>query len=496
MRKPLLSVPFILLAALAGCSGELAVPPPVERDLERVVSDGTLNALMTFNSTSYFIYRGEPMGFEYELLRRFARDHDLDLQVDVIRDAEEILPRLNRGEADVAAARIFRRLVADTELHYTVPIQATRIAVVQRTGPPSEIEMPALAQDAVDLEPDPDAQISARIVNNPADLAGRRVHIPNRSPIEEVLVEVLDESTGEIEIVQVRGVASAEPLIRRVARGEISLTASPEDVARLSGDYFDNLAVRPSLGPEINVVWALRTNAPQLESALNSWIGENRDYITELYEKYFADRRGYQERIQDDYLTSETGRLSQYDGLLKKHAPALGWDWRLLASQTYQESKFDPNARSWAGAVGLLQLMPGTAREVGVKNSRNPEENVAGGVRYLQKLTKAWTPEIPDEQERLKFVLASYNAGRGHVLDAQRLAEKNGQDPKVWENVAYWMIQKSKRAVYTDPVVRYGYVRGLEPVTYVELILSRYDHYLDFVTQEPETRGTAVQKAS
>jgi len=494
MHKPALIAPLLLVAALTGCSDELAVPPPVERDLDRVVADGTLNALMTFNSTSYFIYRGEPMGFEYELLRRFAKDHDLDLKVDVLRDADEILPRLNRGEADVAAARIFQRLVEDTELRYTVPIQATRTAVVQRTGPPSEIEMPELAQDAFELEPETDAQLSAKLVDTPADLDGRRVHIPNRSPIEDVLVEVLDESTGEIEIVQVRGVASAEPLIRRVARGEIGLTASPEDVARLSGDYFGNLAVRPSLGPEINVVWAVRKNAPQLESALNAWIGQNRDSVEELYEKYFQDRRGYQERIEDELLTSETGRLSQYDALLREHAPTLGWDWRLLASQAYQESKFDPNARSWAGAVGLLQLMPGTAREVGVKNSRDPEENVAGAVRYLQKVTAAWTPEIPDEQERLKFVLASYNAGRGHVLDAQRLAEKNGQDPKVWENVAYWMIQKSKRAVYTDPVVRYGYVRGLEPVTYVELILSRYDHYLEFVT--PETSGTAIQPAS
>lgn len=496
MRKPLLSVKFILLAVLAGCSGEVAAPPPVERDLDRVISGGVLNALMTFNSTSYFIYRGEPMGFEYELLRQFARDHDLELKVDVIRDAEEILPRLNRGEADVAAARIFQRLVADTELRYTIPIHATRTSVVQRTGPPSEVDMPALASDAIQLDPETEAQVPAKRVDEPEDLAGRRVHIPNRSPIEDVLVEVLDESTGEVEIVQVRGVASAEPLIRRVARGEISLTASPGDVARLSGDYYDNLAVRPSLGPEINVVWAIRTNAPQLESALNTWIGENRESIEELYQKYFADRRGYLERIEDDFLTSETGRLSRYDGLLRKHASALGWDWRLLASQIYQESKFDPNARSWAGAVGLLQLMPGTAREVGVKNSRDPEENVAGAVRYLQKLITAWTPEVPDEQERLKFVLASYNAGRGHVLDAQRLAEKNGQDPKVWENVAYWMIQKSKRAVYTDPVVRYGYVRGLEPVTYVELILSRYDHYLDFVPEQPEARGTAMQPAA
>lgn len=487
----LLACLSLLLAQFSACTGEGVLPgaepapPPVERDLEAIRGGKTLNVLMTFNSTSYFIYRGEPMGFEHDLLKQFAEDHDLSLRVDVIRDAEDILPRINRGEADVAAARLFRSVVKEEDdLAYTVPIHATRTAVVQRTGAPRDADLPEIAQEALDMEPEPGAALPARRVDSPSDLAGRRVYIPNRSPLEDILVEVADAQTGEIEIIQVEGVASAEPLIRRVARGDIRLTAAPEDVAKLRGDYYQNLEVQPALGPEINVVWAVRNNAPQLLTALNEWVENNRDLIQELYGKYFEDRRGYQARVEDEYLTSETGRLSQYDALLKKHAPSIGWDWRLLASQTYQESKFDPNARSWAGAEGLLQLMPRTAKEVGVRNSRDPEDNVAGGVRYLQKLEKAWAADIPDEEERLKFVLASYNAGRGHVQDAQRLAQKNGQDPKVWENVSYWMLQKSKRSVYTDPVVKYGFVRGLEPVTYVELILSRFDHYQEFVTDE------------
>ena len=163
--------------------------------------------------------------------------------------------------------------------------------------------------------------------------------------------------------------------------------------------------------------------------------------------------------------------------MLAREAKGIGWDWRLLAAQVAQESRFDPRARSWAGARGLLQLMPRTAREVGVRNPNDPSQNVAGGVRYLAMLSDAWEDEIPDEAERLKFVLASYNAGRGHVLDAQRLAEKHGDDPHVWEDVAYWLLQKSKPSVYRDRVVRYGYVRGLEPVQYVSRILERYDRY-------------------
>jgi membrane-bound lytic murein transglycosylase F len=158
----------------------------------------------------------------------------------------------------------------------------------------------------------------------------------------------------------------------------------------------------------------------------------------------------------------------------------LKWDWRLLAAQAFQESRFKPAARSWAGATGLLQLMPATAREYGVKNALDPEDNVRGAVKFLVWLTKYWN-KIPSEDERLKFILASYNTGAGHVEDAQRLTEKYGGDPQAWNDVAYWLLQKSKVQYSTDPVVKYGFCRGIEPVTYVALILERFNHYKQFV---------------
>jgi membrane-bound lytic murein transglycosylase F len=199
-----------------------------------------------------------------------------------------------------------------------------------------------------------------------------------------------------------------------------------------------------------------------------------------------VDRGGYRERAASEYLASETGRLSEWDDVILRNATAIGWDWRLLASQVYQESLFDPRARSWAGAMGLLQLMPATAREMGVDDPYDPEQNVAGGARYLQWLENQWTSGVPDPEQRLRFILASYNVGRGHVQDAQRLAEKNGNDPLRWEHVSHWLLQKSKRDVFSDPVVRYGYARGLEPVTYVSKILDRYRHYQQFVHERPD----------
>ncbi len=270
-----------------------------------------------------------------------------------------------------------------------------------------------------------------------------------------------------------------EPLIAAVARGNIRLTVAPENLAELSRARFSNIVAIPVVGPTQPVAFAVRRNAPELLGELNRWLATpaGESLRQTLYRKYFVDRSAYRERTEDDLFSSATGRISLYDSLLIREAAGIGWDWRLLAAQVAQESRFDPNARSWVGAQGLLQLMPRTARELGVRDPVDPAENIAGGARYLAWLTGLWERDIDDPEERLKFILASYNAGRGHVLDARRLAEKHGDDPDDWDDVAYWLLQKSKPAVYRDEVVRFGYVRGREPVQYVRKILERYDRY-------------------
>lgn len=479
---------LLLLTSLScGELGTDAPPPPVAKDLDQILEGGTLNALVSFNSTGYFVYRGEPMGYEYELLEQFAEDHDLELAVTVIRDRAELWPRLNEGDGDVGAARLLRTVVDERHVAFTEPLYKTAPALIQRDGTPSDLALPEQVDDALEIPGTGEKiEVDAKLIEQPGELGGTTVHVVHQSPYRERILELENEITGDIEIVEVEDIASVEPLMRRVARGEIRLTVSPQNVAELTDDYFTNLTIRPTLGPPQQVVWAVRRNAPVLLEKLNAWIRDpaNDARFEELYAKYFEEREGYRERVADEYLTSETGRLSEWDDLLKEHSRELGWDWRLLASQTFQESRFEPEAVSWAGAVGLMQLMPGTAREVGVRNSRNPAENIAGGVRYLMKLEEMWKDEILDEEERRKFVFASYNAGRGHVLDAQRIAEKHGDDPESWDDVAYWLLQLSKREYYEDPVVRYGFVRGLEPVTYVELILDRFEHYKQFVTDE------------
>ncbi|MFN3650227.1 MAG: transglycosylase SLT domain-containing protein [Armatimonadota bacterium] len=494
---------LVLLAALAGWRwlggptptvfAEAPWSRPVERDLPQIREGKVLRVLAPYNSTSYFIYRGEPMGFEYELLRKFAKDHDLELRMVVVPDGEGLARRLRRGDGDVIAARLNPIPGEEAErqgIAFTHALYRTAPTVVQQEPVPLGTVLPEPVERTLEQGPGAEmldrTRLDARLITRPAQLAGKQVHLPRGHPYQKTLIEIEDEISGDIHVVEVRGDSGIEGLIDRVAKGEISLTVAPKNVALLKESVYSNIEVLPTLSQPQKVSWAVRANAPELREALNAWIDEQRqgELLGQLYRKYFVDRRGYKERVESEYLTSSTGRLSPFDALLRQHAPAIGWDWRLLASLAYQESRFKPAVRSWAGAAGLLQLMPATAREFGCRDRNDPVQNVQGGVRFLQWLQEFWENRIHDEEERLKFIIASYNAGPGHVEDARRLTKKYGDDPDRWADVAYWMLQLSQKKYYADPVVRHGYVRGLEPVTYVAQILDRFEHYRQFVVTE------------
>lgn len=487
-------------ADLAGRAAEgqggIALPPPIARDMPAIASRETLTVLLTFNSTTYFLYRGEPLGYEYEALKAFAKDQGLVIRAKIADHIDSMFVMLNRGEGDVLAARLVPVAADSGRVLYTRALYLAFPSLVQQRAP-ADSAMASLPGPADTLLKAGDRQrlvpvnVRARLVERPEQLVNRNVTLAPRSPYRETLMELAD-SVGDIHVVELEKSTSTETLIRDVARGTVEYTVADDNLAKIQESYFSNILIRPVLGEEKKVSWAVRRNAPLLQRALDGWIASPRGQtlLKQLYRKYFIDASAYRERVESRYLTSVTGTLSPYDGLFKFYAPKINWDWRLLASQAYQESRFKPDARSWVGATGLMQIMPATGRDFGVTRLLDPEENIRGGVKYLEWLTKYWTKHISDPGERLKFILASYNTGIGHVEDAQRLALKNGNDSKYWSDVAYWLLQKSKREIYTDPVVKFGFSRGIEPVTYVSLILERYDHYRQFVV------NTAVAAAA
>lgn len=453
--------------------------PPVERDLPAIAADKALHVLVTFNSTGYFIYRGETMGYEYELLSRFAAESKLKLHVIVVRDSDEMFTRLNAGDGDVVAAQLaattnVSQVAESHALYETAPV------VVQRRGenaPATPALTTAMEREERETSPSP-VEIRARLVATPEELAGMRVHVPRTSPYRPRLLELNEALTQDIDVVEVD--ETSDHLIQRLSEGDIAYTVAAENLAALKAGEYTNLVIKPQIGPPQPVVWAVRRNAPQLLAALDRFIDAKRKsgLLAVLYRKYFLDRRGFQKRAQSPYLATETGALSPYDEWFREYAKIPGWDWRLLAAQAFQESRFNTSARSWAGAVGLMQIMPRTARQLRV-NASDPRQSIEGACRYLWSIDDQLKDAVPDESERIKFILGAYNVGLGHVQDAQRLAKKYGDDPRSWSDVGYWLIRKSKRAFYNDPVVRHGFCRGTEPVAYVDEIVARWEKYRD-----------------
>lgn len=231
------------------------------------------------------------------------------------------------------------------------------------------------------------------------------------------------------------------------------------------------------------IAWLVRKDAPLLAQSVNDWMAANETQFKDMTTLRITDGTGRvytpRRRTYSPMLNRATGQISQFDHLFKKYATQCNWDWKLLAAQAYQESAFDPTAVSYMGALGLMQLMPTTARNMGVSISQafDPETNLRGAVRLINQLNDYYG-SIADRNERIKFILAAYNAGAGHIDDARSLARKYGKNPDLWNgNVDQCVLHLSEARYFNDEVVKHGYMRGTETYQYVYSIMDRWGSY-------------------
>lgn len=445
--------------------------PLVQKDLDQILEDGVLKVIMVYSSTSYFLYRGQPMGYEYELLQRLANHLNVDLEVVIAKDINDLINMLNRGEGDLLAHGMTitqrrRRFVQFMDYLYL-----TRQVLVQRK--PENWRQMKLHE------------IEKELISDPIELIGIPVSVRRNSAYYSRLMNLQQEIGGKIDVDTIAGECSTQKIIKMVVDGEIDYTVADNNIAELNASYYPILDVETPVSFSQRISWAVRKNAPELLDTLNYWVRQMRDNVDYyvIYNKYFKNTRSFSTRLSSDFYSGNSGNISRFDSIVKHHADRINWDWRLLSSVIYQESRFDPGEESWAGAGGLMQLMPATARELGVSNVSNPSQNVKGGSTYLNQLWNRWE-SIPDSVQRLKFTLASYNCGYSHVVDARRLAEKYDANPKVWDdNVEQYVLNLMFPEYYNDEVVRYGYVMGEEPVNYVRQILNRFEHYKQLIPQ-------------
>ncbi|MCR5131112.1 MAG: transglycosylase SLT domain-containing protein [Prevotella sp.] len=259
----------------------------------------------------------------------------------------------------------------------------------------------------------------------------------------------------------------------KVMLGDSSKTLPAKEASEILACGFGN--------DSLKVHWAVRASNSQLADTLNSWFKPGMLAEVKDEESFLLSTKSITRHVYSPMISRSGGVISHYDHLFQKYAQHARWDWRLLAAQCYQESTFDPKARSWAGACGLMQIMPATASHLGLPISQiyEPEPNIAAAAKYIKELTSHFS-DIGDRNERCLFVLAAYNGGFFHIRDAMSLAQKNGRNPHSWADVSEFVLKLSSPQFYRDPVVKHGYMRGTETVGYVDNIRRRYAQYRGF----------------
>ena len=454
MRKFL----FILLLfpILLSCNNKKQDTSNNLSDLEKIKERGVLRVATLSRSTSFFVLRGKNLGYEYELADRFSKSLGVKMEMITARDMDDLVDKLYKKEVDLIAYPLtitneFRKKVRYVEHEYI-----TKQVLVQ----PQHKEEPLLS--------------------DVTELIGKEVYVVKNSKYHNRLLNLNNEVGGGIIIRTVSNEINEEKLIEMVAENKIPFAIVDDNIANVNKTYFDNMDVSLPVSFVQRSAWAVGLDSPELYDAVNAWFGESKNNYVYQYLRYkYFERKKRRDRSVALYI--DGNRISVFDDLFKLYAKEINWDWRLLASMAYQESRFNPDAESWMGAQGLMQLMPATAALLKIDDTSDPKKNVEAAVKYIQRMNRIFS-YIEDERERKKFILASYNAGPGHIKDAIALTEKHNKNPNEWDDhVAEFVLLKSNPEYFNDSIVRFGYLRGEEVYNYVIEVLDRYEMYKDLI---------------
>jgi len=421
-------------------------------DFDAIKKRKTLRVITRNNAASYFLWRGELLGFEYELVKAFAKQHKLRLEIISAPTHEAQIPMLLEGKGDIIASFL------------TITDKRENLGVVFSKAHHKASEIIVSRADDKSIE-------------TVEDLTGRSIFVRQSSAYWETL-ESLQNSGLKFKLLAAPENMETEEIIALVANGKYDLTLADNHLLDIELTWRDDIRAALVLGEVRENAWAMRNNNPLLVSAVNQFIKKQYRslFYNVTYDKYFKNAHKIKKYRDQRIDLNPDGTLSPYDTLVKKYAQQFDFDWRLIVAQMYQESRFNPKAKSWVGAQGLMQVMPRTAKEMGISNLKQPESGIKAGVQYLDWVRDRFEAEL-SVKDRMWFTLAAYNAGQGHVKDARRLARQQGLNPNKWfDHVEKAMLLLSKKKLYRK--ARHGYVRGREPVNYVREIRSRYRAYI------------------
>jgi membrane-bound lytic murein transglycosylase F len=412
--------------------------------LERIKESGKITVITRNNAHCYYTYRDNPMGFEYDLAKAFSDYLGVSLNV-ITSHWEKLFDVLNGGGGDFIAA--------------SLTITPSREKLIDFSD-----EYLAIQQQAV-------IHTSNYKTRKIEDLKGKTIHVRRGTSYEERLNELKGE--GLDITIQLHEDTPTEELIRMVAEKEIEVTIADSNVAFLNRRYYPDVKIAFPIEEQQSLAWAVKKRETGLQKAINEFLKKIKEDGTfaKIYEEYYANVEIFDYVDLKKYHRRLKTRFPKYKEIIKRAAEKYGFDWRLIAAMVYQESHFNPRAKSFTGVRGMMQLTLETAKEIGIKNRLDPEQSIKGGVKYLKELYERY--DGAKDPDRVLITLASYNVGHGHILDAQKIAKERNLDPNSWSSLEVILPLLRYRKYYKK--TKNGYCRGTEPVRYVNRILTYYD---------------------
>ncbi|MBW1980103.1 MAG: membrane-bound lytic murein transglycosylase MltF [Deltaproteobacteria bacterium] len=429
-------------------------------ELDTIKARGKLRVLMRNNATCYYEGAHGPTGFEYDLVRGFADYLGVKVVPVVTDKLQEMVPSLLRGDADLIAAGFSRTLERRLRLSFGPSYMEVEQQVVGRRGGPSPHKI--------------------------ADLVGQSLWVNAGSAYEERLRE-LKKKYPALSWMSISGYETEE-LLEMVWKGIIPLTIADSNIIAVNRRYYPQLVILFSIGKPQQLAWAMHPQHRHLRHAVDNWFTRPQTHalIQQLSERYYGHLEVFDYVDLVKYHRRVRHRLQRYQKYFEAAADKYGFDWRLVAAQAYQESHWNPRARSFTGVRGIMMLTLDTAEYLGIESRLDPRQAIFGGVRYLADLHKRIGPEVV-EPDRTYMALAAYNVGWGHLQDARELCERMGKNPNSWQDVRATLPLLRQKKYYRT--LKHGYARGTEPVRYVDRIRTYYKILVQATEQAGKRKG-------
>ena len=418
---------------------------PENDALSRILKKKKITLITDNNSNAYHIYRGKPMGFEYDLASAFADFLNVKLEVRA-PGWNSMVPFLETGKGDFIGAALTITPHRRKSLLFSQPYMTVQQEIIYHRATP--------------------------VIESIEDLAGKTICVRRNTSYHHRL-ETLKKSGIDLHIALLDNIPSEE-IIQMVAENKIDYTVADSNIAQLNRRYYPDIVIGIPIQEVEFLGWAVNPSDIRLMDRINHFFYHinKTGYYKKLFHKYYGDLNHFDYFDVKKFHQRLETRFPKYRKHIVRESFKYGFDWRMIAALVYQESHFDPLAKSFTGVRGLMQVTEETAREMGISNRLDPMMSLRAGIKYLYTLYNRFD-DIEDPHEKLLFAIGSYNVGYGHIKDAQALAAKESLDPKKWASLEKTLPLLAKRKYYRK--TKHGYARGWEPVRHVRQIMMYYD---------------------